>query len=67
MKRKSFPCAAARSAIKTRAEGLVPEVQGDKLLSLRTELLAWTQLAFSALGPVVRKEHLVLAFEMTLS
>ena len=46
---------------------LRPESEGEKLLSARTELLAQIKLAFSALGPVLSKENLVLAFEMTVS
>ena len=43
------------------------DMSNEKLLNARTELLARTQEAFSALGPLVMKENLVLAFEVTLS
>ena len=60
-KHKSFPLASVRSA------GLVPGIENEKLLSAGTEMLARTQQAFSALGPLVMKENLVLVFEVTLS
>ena len=66
-KHKSFPLAAVSSAVKTRAAGHVPGIENEKLLSAGTEMLARTQEAFSALGPLVMKENLVLAFEVTLS
>ena len=42
-------------------------MSNEKVLSAGTEMLARTQEAFSALGPLVMKENLVLAFEVTLS